>query len=157
ETAAVALSLAALVGVGLYQFIAVHFLGRNDTWPYEVIRYAVFFTAMGGAALAAQRSSLINMDVVTRLLKPRTRTVLRVATSMFALGTCLLLLKGGLDVRALPVVQEAEYEVVPAALALLALPVGGLLIGVHLLTHALIDISYLVAGRTPPEPEQKVH
>ena len=157
ETAAVGLALLVLVGVGVYQSAAAHLFGVNETWPYEVIRYSVFFVAMAGAALASQRSRLINMDVVTRLLQPRARTILRVATSMFALGTALLLFKGGLDVRALPAQANVEHEVISAPTALWALPLGALLVGVHLLLHALIDVAYLVQGKLPPEGEQKVH
>jgi TRAP-type C4-dicarboxylate transport system permease small subunit len=157
ETVVVATSLLLLIAVGVYQFVVSQFLETNDTWPYEVIRYSVFFIAFSGAALAAQRSKMINMDVVTRALKPKTRTMLRVATGMFAVGTCILLAKGGLDVRGTPAAAAAQYDVIPAPLGLLALPVGAALIGFHLLVHALIDISWLASGRVPPEGEQKVH
>jgi TRAP-type C4-dicarboxylate transport system permease small subunit len=157
EIAVVGLALLLLVGVGLYQSIAAHLFDKNDPWPYEVIRYSVFFVAMAGAALASQRSRLINLDVITRMLSPRNRAVLRIGTSLVALGTCVLLFKGGLDVRNLPAQQAVEYDIIPAPMALLALPLGALLVGVHLLLHALIDVSYLVNGQVAPETEQKVH
>src|SRR5690606_14241225 len=103
-----------------------HFLGENHTWPYEVIRYSVFVTAMAGAALAAGRQSLLNMDLVTRAVGPRTRTLLRIATNLAALLACVLLIRGGFEVSTTAAAEAAEYDLIPAPVGLLALPIGGI-------------------------------
>jgi TRAP-type C4-dicarboxylate transport system permease small subunit len=157
ETGALALLLAILVATGVYQTAAAHLFDKNDTWPYEIIRYSVFFIAMMGAALAAAKSRMINMDVVTRLLTPKTRAGLRVATSLFAVAICFLLYKGGMDMRDTAAGRNEGYDYISPSNGLLALPVGAGLIGFHFLLHAVIDIVWLAGGKVPPEPEHAVH
>ena len=156
ETAALVVFMASLVGVGVYQTIAAHFLEINETWPYEVIRYSVFFIAMCGASLAAQRSRMINMDVVTRLLTPKTRAMLRVATSMLVVVICYFFFKAGMEMRDTAAGREEGYDFISPSTGLLALPVGAALIGLHFLLHAVIDTLWLSSGQVPPEPEQGV-
>jgi TRAP-type C4-dicarboxylate transport system permease small subunit len=157
ETAALVVLLIVLVGTGVYQTAAAHLMNKNDTWPYEIIRYSVFFIAMAGASLAAARSRMINMDVVTRWLQPRTKAALRVATSLFVVAVCFILFKGGMDMRDTAAERNEAYDYISPSTGLLALPVGAIMIGLHFLLHAAIDILWLASGKTPPEPEQPVH
>jgi len=157
EAATAAGSLLLLVFAGVYQFVAAKFLGKNQTWPVELIRYSVFFIATAGAALAAQKSQMFNMDVVTRLLRPKARAKLRIATSVIAAAACALLAWGGMAVRSTPVARDAPYEYIPAQYGLLALPICAALIGLHFLIHATIDAAYLASGQEPPEGEKAVH
>lgn len=157
ETGALVLMLALLVGTGVYQTAAAHFFNKNETWPYEIIRYSVFFIAMTGAALASARSRMINMDVVTRLLQPKTRAALRVATALFAVAVCFILFKGGMDMRDTAAGRNEAYDYISPSNGLLALPIGAILIGLHFLLHAVIDILWLAGGKVPPEPEHAVH
>ena len=154
EHAFVALSLFGLMGVGTYQFLSTRFLGANDTWPFEALRYLVFFCAMGGASLSAQKGRMISMDFVARKLAPKKRVILRMLVAGFVIFACVLLYKGGMYVRASA--KGEEYEVISPSLALLALPIGAGLIGVHYLLHAIIDGLYLSAGLIPPEEDGPV-
>ncbi len=147
----IALSLFGLMGVGTYQFVSGHFFDANDTWPFEVLRYLVFFCAMGGAALSAQKGRMISMDFLSRKLAPKKRIILRIFIAGFVIFACVLLYKGGMYVR--EAAAGEEYEVLSPSLALLALPIGAALIGVHYLLHAISDTMYLAAGLLPPEEE----
>ncbi len=146
-----AIVLFSLIGVGSYQFLASRLFHVNDTWPFEALRYLVFFCAMGGAALASQKGRMISMDFVARKLPPRGRIVLRIATSTFVVVACYLLYRGGMGVR--EAVAGEEYEVIKPSTAFLALPLGGLLIGLHYVLHSLTDAIYLANGQIPPEEE----
>lgn len=157
ETAALGLLILILVGIGVYQSIASHAFDKNSTWTYEILRYSVFFIAMTGAALAAQRSRMINMDVVTRLLTPRKRAWLRVITALFVIAMCVLLYRGGMDMRHAATQRNQTYDIISETTGLLALPIGALLIGLHVLFHTIIDLTYLAAGLAPPEPDQRAH
>tara|TARA_R110002096_G_scaffold44526_12_gene120401 strand:+ start:27713 stop:28300 length:588 start_codon:yes stop_codon:yes gene_type:complete len=151
EHAFVALALVGLICVGTYQFTASRLFGLNDTWPFEALRYLVFFCAMGGAALSAQKGRMISMDFIARKLPPKARVILRIIVAGFVIFACVLLYKGGMHVRA--AAAGEEYEVLSPSLALLALPLGAALIGLHYLLHALCDAAYLAAGLIPPEEE----
>jgi TRAP-type transport system small permease protein len=151
EQVLLVVGLATLMVISVWQLVAGLVLGKHETWPYELIRYAVFFIAMAGAALAAQRSQMMTMDAVTRLLPPRTRVALRVVLSLAVLAACVLLIKGGLDVRERTASLTEDYDIVSPGLGMLPLPVGAALIGIHTLLHALVDLLYLVRGQVPPE------
>lgn len=151
EHAFVALSLFSLIGVGTYQFLASRLLGANDTWPFEALRYLVFYCAMGGAALSSQKGRMISMDFLSRKLAPRKRVLLRIVVAAFVIFACFLLYRGGMYVRASAAGEE--YEVIRPTLALLALPIGALLIGLHYLLHAICDALYLSVGLIPPEED----
>jgi len=151
EHAFVLLALFGLMGVGTYQFLSTRLMGANDTWPFEALRYLVFFCAMGGASLSAQKGRMISMDFLARKLAPKKRVVLRILVAAFVVFACVLLYRGGMYVRASAAGED--YEVIRPAYALLALPVGAALIGVHYLLHAICDIIYLAAGLIPPEED----
>ena len=108
-------------------------------------------------ALAAAKSRMINMDVVTRLLQPKTRAALRIATALFAVAVCFLLFKGGMDMRDTAAGRNEGYDYISPSTGLLALPIGALLIGLHFLLHAIVDLLWLAGGKVPPEPEHAAH
>lgn len=149
EHAFLVLALFSLIGVGTYQFIASRLFSVNDTWPFEALRYLVFFCAMGGASLAAQKGRMISMDFLARKLPSRGRVVLRIFVSLFVVFACFLLFKGGMTVR--DAVSGEEYDLIKPSTAFLALPVGGVLIGLHYLLHSIVDAIYLANGQIPPE------
>jgi len=154
EHAFVAISLFSLIAVGTYQFLASRLFGANDTWPFETLRYLVFFCAMGGASLSAQKGRMISMDFLSRKLAPKKRVILRILVAGFVIFACVLLYKGGMYVRS--TTGDEEYELIPPAIALMALPVGAILIAFHYLLHAICDALYLSAGLIPPEEDGPV-
>jgi TRAP-type C4-dicarboxylate transport system permease small subunit len=151
EVGLLCLFLAMLIGVAVWNFFSNHVLDKNPTWTDELIRASVFFVAWTGAVLAAQTDQLLNMDVITRLVKPRTRVYMRMVTRLITIGACILLAWGGFAVR--EVLKGEDYEVISMGTMTLALPLGGALIGFHILLHMAVDVIYLSAGRTPPESE----
>ncbi len=126
-------------------------MGTNDTWPFEALRYLVFFCAIWGAALSAQKGRMISMDFLARKVAPKKRVILRIAIAAFVIFACVLLYRGGMYVRASA--ASETYELISPAKALAVLPMGALLIGLHYFLHAVIDILYLSAGLIPPEED----
>jgi TRAP-type C4-dicarboxylate transport system permease small subunit len=157
ELMVVSISLVLLVAVAVYQFIAVNLLNQRADWTDELIRYSVFFTAMSAAALAAQQKKMMAIDVVPRLLSPRTRAYSRILIALFVAFACYLLFQGGMMNRDEMAKLTENYHIIDPTLGVLALPIGAALIGVHFLIHAVIEINYLAQGRTPPEPRPVVH
>jgi TRAP-type C4-dicarboxylate transport system permease small subunit len=160
--------LFALISVGTYQFVASHLFDINSTWPFGALRNLVFFIAMGGAALAAQKGRMISMDFLARKFSKKNQVILRILIAFFVVFACYLLFKGGMFVRdsANPHVEHLnpttflgeKFEtllnfIVNPQNALVILPVGAALIAVHYTLHALTDALYLSAGQLPPEEE----
>jgi TRAP-type C4-dicarboxylate transport system permease small subunit len=157
ETGVLVILIAVLIGGAVYQVLADQVFGQRETWPYEIIRYGVFFVAMTGAALASQRQGMFHMDLVTRLFPPRMRSGLRIMTAVLVVAMCALVISSGLDLRRGSHELNEGHELISTAQGYFALVIAFALIGVHYVLHALIEISYLVSGRLPPEPPHGGH
>jgi TRAP-type C4-dicarboxylate transport system permease small subunit len=156
EEVAVAVSLGILIVVSVWFAYATKVRHSTATWPYEIIRYAVFFIAMSGAALAAGRQGMFNMDLVTRSFAPRTRSYLRIGGGLIVAVLCALVVRGALDLHGHAAARD-DHEILAEAHAVLAFVVGFALIGVHYLLHALAEVACWLAGQVPPDPPHGGH
>ena len=157
ETGVLIVAVTMLIGVAVYQVIADKLLDERPTWPFEVIRYSVFFVAIAGASLAAQRKGMFNMDLVTRKFSPRGRSILRIATAVLVAGLCLMVINSALTLRTNTFNTKEAHEVLAEADGYLALILGMGLIAVHFLHHAVVEVLYLVNGKIPPDPPHGGH
>lgn len=157
EGAVVIFSIAMLVVVAAYDVVVAKVFDQHPTWPSEVVRYAVLFVAMAGAALASQRQGMFNMDLVTRRLTQRTRSGLRIAIGFLAVFLCGLVVQQALDLRLRSFDTTEDHEVFSVAHGYVAVVLGFGLVGLHFLLHALTEACYLAAGKLPPEPPHGGH
>ena len=142
-------AIIAIVFVGVYQLVRVHWLKPAPYWTREVIKYCVLFIGMVAGALAAQSERLFNIDMFTRAFGPRGRLVVRIVSALFCAWICLMYIRGGTVL--LGVLADEQGEVISPATGMLALPAGAALIGLHMLLHAAIDAYYLASGRPSPD------
>ena len=149
EAVALTFVLIAIVFVGVYQLVRVHWLKPAPYWTREVIKYCVLFIGMVAGALAAQSERLFNIDMFTRAFGPRGRLVVRIVSALFCAWICLMYIRGGTVL--LGVLADEKGEVISPATGMLALPAGAALIGLHMLLHAAIDAYYLASGRPSPD------
>lgn len=143
--------VAVLIFSASYQAYEFRFKNQTPEWSNEVIRFSVFFIAMAGATLASHSRKLLAMDVLTRFLSPRKRTVVRVLTGLFTIFICLALAWGGLAVR--DSVAGEEGIVLSPHKSVLAIPIGACVMALHMLIHLICDSAYLARGMAPPEDE----
>lgn len=127
------------------------------TWTDEVTRYTVFFVAMSGIALAAQRQGMFHMDLVTRLFPPRVRSGLRIATAVMVVVLCGLVIRYALLYRAGSYKFTESYEIISVANGYMAAVIGFALVAVHFALHASIEVVYLARGKLPPDPPHGGH
>lgn len=157
ETGVLIVAVTLLIGIAVYQVIADKLMDHRPTWPFEVIRYSVFFVAMAGAALASQRKGMFNMDLVTRKFSPRGRSILRIGTAVLVAVLAGLLINVALTLRANTFTTKEAHEVFSEADGYLALILGMSLIALHFVLHAVIEVIYLVNGKIPPDPPHGGH
>jgi len=157
ELAAVGLSIAMLALTAITQVLMDKVGDHRPTWPYELIRYGVFFVAMSGAALAAQRKGMFNMDLVTRKLSPRVRAYVRIFAAVLVAVLCSLVVRSAVELRANTFKVKEAHEYISHGHAYLALIGGAALIAFHFVLHAIIEITYLASGKIPPDPPHKRH
>lgn len=157
ETGVLIVAVTLLIGVAVYQVIADKLMDHRPTWPFEVIRYSVFFVAIAGASLAAQRKGMFNMDLVTRKFSPRGRAILRIATAVLVAALCAMVINSALTLRANTFNTKEGHEVLSEADGYLALILGMGLIALHFVLHAVVEVLYLVNGKIPPDPPHGGH
>lgn len=149
-----------LVGLGVFVIVvALLWLVTEHTskTPLENasadIRYTVFLMAMIGGAYAAHHRRLLSMDVVNRMISGRPRAYLRLVTLVFALVVTAAFFWYSKEIYVATADEKAIEHWMPAAAAKAAMMIGAALLLFHLTAQLVIDLAYLAAGKTPPEPE----
>lgn len=142
-----------LVLVTLLWFITEHFTSQPLQDASFDVRYTVFLMAMVGGAFAAHHRRLLSMDVVSRVVSSRTRAWIRVTTTAFGVFMSAVFLKYALWILDQPAALLATTtHWMPAFAGNAAMAIGAGLLVFHLTMQVVIDLDYLVRGKTPPEP-----
>jgi TRAP-type C4-dicarboxylate transport system permease small subunit len=117
------------------------------------VRYTVYLMAMIGGAYAAHHRRLLSMDVINRMVRGKAGALLRIATTLFALVITAVFFYYSLDLYLDTRHEKTIEHWMPAVAAKGAMAIGSALICLHLVVQLVIDVDYLVHGKTPPEPE----
>lgn len=84
EDALLALLLTAMVLLAPLQIVLRHGFGGGMTWADPLLRVGVLWLGLLGALAATRERRHINVDVLSRILKPRARAATDAVTSLFA-------------------------------------------------------------------------
>jgi len=128
-------------------------LGR---WWFDIVRGGTFAIAMLGAVFATHQRRHLAMDLVTRRLPVRSRLVLRILLAVFTMFVVGLLRRSGLH-QLDHLGEESADHLISTRMIVWLLPLGASLIILHTWLHMVIDIDYLVRGKTPPERIRSGH
>jgi len=161
--------LLALLLVGMVLLAALQVLLRNiwDTgidWADITLQNVTVLVGLLGAAVATSEGRHLNIDILSRLLRGRSKVGLRVVIGLFAVVVCVLLARGGWTtllanygpwVENIPEGWSKAHNLkvqflegtIPQWLSLSFLPFGFVLIGLHFLLRLVRDLDTLVTGR----------
>jgi TRAP-type C4-dicarboxylate transport system permease small subunit len=161
--------LLALLLVGMVLLAALQVLLRNiwDTgidWADITLQNVTVLVGLLGAAIATSEGRHLNIDLFSRMLKGRGKTVLRVVIGVFCITVCVLLARGGWTtflanygpwVENIPEGWSKAHNLkvqflegtIPQWLSLSFLPVGFAVIGFHFLLRLVRDLGTLVSGK----------
>jgi TRAP-type C4-dicarboxylate transport system permease small subunit len=149
-----------LCGLGVFViFICMAWLITQHVGDRELegaskdLRYAVFLMAMIGGAYAAHHRRLLSMELINRMVGARTRAWLRVVTTAFTIFITAVFFRYALDFYLSLRKEDTLWHWMPAELAQGAMAYGSGLLLFHLVVQIVIDLSYLIGGKVPPEPE----
>ncbi len=156
ERVLIAITFAGLVAIGFYRTIIDLASNERPLWAIELIKVAVFAIAMLGAAYATHLKRNFSLDFISRYLPPRGRAGLRLLINALTAGAAVLLFYGGRLVQDKLGTEPAQHEVVPVTMLAWFIPVSAVLIMLHVLAHAAIEVVYLSNGRVAPDPDQGV-
>jgi TRAP-type C4-dicarboxylate transport system permease small subunit len=161
--------LLALLLVGMVLVASLQVLLRNVwntglDWADPALQNATLLLGLLGAAVATSEGRHLTIDIFSRALKGRLRTVLRVAIGTFAVLLCVLLAQGGWRTyqvnhaqwvtnipsgwtAAQTLRQELLEGSIPQWLSQAMLPLGFLLMGFHFLLRLVRDLHSLATGQ----------
>ncbi|MGA9117232.1 MAG: TRAP transporter small permease [Bacteroidota bacterium] len=148
ETALLVLLLGALVLLAFSQVVLRNAFGTGWIWADTIVRHLVLWSGFMGAALAAGQERHIGIDALTHFLPARIREAARSLTGLFAVTVCWILLDAALRFIADEKSSGSEIALsIPTWVALLIIPVGYGLVGVHFLVRAIEHGVQAASGR----------
>jgi TRAP-type C4-dicarboxylate transport system permease small subunit len=143
-----AVLLAVVVVIVLVQVFGRYILRMSLSWPEELARYVLVWLTFFGVAAAAARQSQIVVDTVLELVSPRVRRILEGIGALAGLLAVGLLVWTSRPLLFGPASGSTSPATgIPSFWIYLAVPVGGVLLGLF----ALADLGRLVRGE-PPSP-----
>jgi TRAP-type C4-dicarboxylate transport system permease small subunit len=136
-------TLALALVVMTLQIVFRYGLNASLVWAEELARYALIWSAMVGTSVAYRRAELVGVTYLPDRLPPRWSARLLRAVDGIVLMFSIVLMREGwlLTLRNFDRNQLTPALQIPIAWANLAIPAGGLLLGVAALEA-------LLAGRT---------
>ncbi len=141
ETGFLVLLVALLLLSGLAQFFLRNFFHTGLLWLEPLSRYLVLWITFLGALKAAGEERHIRIDLVPRLLKGRARTLFDIMASLSAATVCLFLARWALDfLRMEREFGGMAFLAVPTWIALAAIPVGFLCLGLRMGGRAIQEL-----------------
>ncbi len=117
--------LAGMIVLAVTQIVLRNVLGGGLVWADPLLRLAVLWLGMAGAALASREGRHIAIDTLPRLLPPRARAGVRLVTDLFTAAVAALLARHATRlVLADRAADATAFSGVPAWLAEAVLPVA---------------------------------
>jgi len=118
-------SLGSMVILAFAQVVLRNFFGTGIVWADTIVRHLVLWSGFVGAALATSEERHISIDAFTKFLSPRTKHIVMVFASLFAVVVCYYLALAAWEY----VLEERIHGGVlvlsiPTWVALLIIPVG---------------------------------
>ncbi|NWG00875.1 MAG: TRAP transporter small permease [Thermoanaerobaculaceae bacterium] len=117
--------LAGMIVLAVTQILLRNVLGGGLVWADPLLRLAVLWLGMAGAALASREDRHIAIDTLPRLLPPRARAGVRVVTDLFTAAVAAVLARHATRlVLADRTAGAAAFSGMPAWVAEAVLPVA---------------------------------
>ncbi|HEX8009480.1 MAG TPA: TRAP transporter small permease subunit [Casimicrobiaceae bacterium] len=144
---------ASLIGLAVLvvcdMVIERYFLNRTTIWQIDVVTYSIVAATFVGSGYVLMLRGHVNVDVLPLHLGARSRYGLALATTVVALGFCVVLFALGAEYWYQAYSESWRSNTVWRArlwIPYLAMPVG---LGVLVLQY-VAELACLVTGRAPP-------
>src|SRR4051812_41888601 len=160
EGIGIGVCLLSVIGLATWQF-----LDRNLTqhhipfvpvpgWIDGVIRHSVFLLGFLGGAYATYTGRHIRIDAVTRVVPPRRRMMLRIFTTLAAIGIVTLFSWAAYGFYTVTLEEAGEAsqagQLFTPSRGAAIIVLGYAVIGFHFLVQLVLDVSWLVSKQEPP-------
>jgi len=160
EGAGIIFFLVAVVFLSTWSFAERNLVQRHipffhtPEWADGVIKHSVFLLGFFGAGYATFTGRHIRIDAITRLLSVRKRLVLRVVTTLAALGIVTLFTWAAWGVYKLFLEEAGEAsqaeQLFTSSRGAMIMVIGYAVIAFHFLVQIALDLGWLISRRDPP-------
>ena len=136
--------------------IVLRFTGVSLDWADEVMRNVTLWIGFIGASIATHEGKHINVDALTRFLRPKARAIVSAIVQVVAAGICALLFWSAYKVVAGNVARfggdagAVTAAGIPVALWQAIMPLAFALIGARCLLHGVESLRHAITGEPPP-------
>ena len=152
EDTFLALLLTAMVVLAPLQILLRNVFDQGISWADPLIRVLVLWVGLMGAVAAARGDRHISIDAVSRMVPPRTRTVIGLVTSAFTTVVCALVAwHSGRFVWDEKVYESVAFSGIPAWMLELVIPVAFALIAIRYMLRTRQALLDLIRGEFPEE------
>ncbi|MCB1474347.1 MAG: TRAP transporter small permease [Rhodobiaceae bacterium] len=150
-------TMSIIVVVMVVQVVARYVFNGSLIWAEELCRYLLIWQTFLYVGMAYQRGELVSVEVVPLMLSPRVRFALKVLVTVPALTFLWLMMTNGYDYagrfsnQVIPAIDFISTSLIgkPVGLSIfwvyISVPIGCLLLGLHLIASLAIDWRALLA------------
>lgn len=150
ETTLLVVLLGVMILLDFTQVILRNFFSSGIIWADTFLRHMVLWVAFLGASLAVQERKHINIDVLTRFMSERGKSIARIATDLFAAAVCFAFLKASLTFVSSEIVHSRILLLnMPAWYFEVIVPVGYGMLTFRFLLKTIDDILELKRAAFP--------
>ncbi len=89
--------LSLVIGLSFLQVILRNFFGGGFIWGDVFLRHMVLWLGLIGASIATKENRHINIDIVSRILKDKSKSIINILINLVSAYICWLLLKASIS------------------------------------------------------------
>jgi TRAP-type transport system small permease protein len=140
-----------IVTVLFYAVVMRYVLHRPPAWSMELSRFMFIWMIVLSAALITREQNHIQINFFTNLMPERMRFVWINLLRFLMLFFCLIVIRQGVSIY--PIVAEAKSPSLEISMGwmYLAIPAGGLLMGIYILENIARSMAGRFGACTPTE------
>lgn len=127
EKAVLALSMAAMVVLMLYQVILRYVFSASNSWSEELVRYLFILDVMLAASIAVRRNSHLQIDVLINCFSPKLKRIFTIAATLAGIVFLALLFWYSLDLCMTATSNVSPGLGIPMSIPYACVPLGAVL------------------------------
>ena len=132
--------LVAMSLIVVLQVFSRYLFNHSFVWAEELVRYLMIWMVMIGAALVQSRNEHIRIDLIPRLAGPRGRRLLETGFRLCTLLFLGIIVIKGVEIAWFNRMFESSGLRISMLWPTLAIPVGGILIGLYTVAEMVRDL-----------------
>ena len=127
EKVVLAVSMAAMVILMLYQVILRYVFSASNSWSEELVRYLFILDVMLAASIAVRRNSHLQIDVLINCFSPKLKRIFTIAATLAGIVFLALLFWYSLDLCMTATSNVSPGLGIPMSIPYACVPLGAVL------------------------------